>query len=107
LFYEKQRRSASHSYGGSHRGNPTPYSRRQEGGAQMLRANHQPNDKEQFPTLDPSIVNAAIPTFYIGHNKAGFWVAREVKGRVGGIFLFKSSALSFAKRRGGDARRYS
>jgi hypothetical protein len=51
-----------------------------------------------FQPLDPDIVNAAIPAFFVGRNQEGFWLARDVKGRVGGIFLFESSALSFARR---------
>ena len=52
----------------------------------------------QFQPLDPDIVNEAIPAFFIGRNKEGFWVARDAKGRIGGIFLLESSALSFARR---------
>jgi hypothetical protein len=52
----------------------------------------------RFQPLDPSIVNEAIPAFFIGRNKDGLWVGRDVSGRVGGIFLFRSSALSFARR---------
>ena len=52
----------------------------------------------QFQPLDPGIVNEAIPAFFIGRNKEGLWVAREVKGRIGGLFLLKNSALSFARR---------
>ena len=48
--------------------------------------------------LDPDVVSAAIPAFFIGRNSAGLWVAREANGRVGGLFLFKSSAIDFAKR---------
>ena len=51
-----------------------------------------------FQALDPGIVNEAIPAFFIGRNKDGFWLARDVKGKFGGIFLFESSALSFARR---------
>ena len=51
-----------------------------------------------FQPLDPGIVNEAIPAFFIGRNREGFWLARDVKGKVGGIFLFESSALSFARR---------
>ena len=47
---------------------------------------------------DPSILSEAIPLFFIGRNKDGFWVAREADGRVGGIFLHKHSALRFANR---------
>ena len=50
-----------------------------------------------FQPLDPGIVNESIPAFFIGRNKEGFWVARDVKGRIGGIFLLENSALSFAK----------
>ncbi|MBR0842550.1 hypothetical protein JQ607_20310 [Bradyrhizobium liaoningense] len=48
--------------------------------------------------LDPDVVSAAIPAFFIGRNGAGLWVAREANGRVGGLFLFKSSAVDFANR---------
>lgn len=47
---------------------------------------------------DPSILNEAIPLFYIGQNLDGFWVARDANGQVGGIFLRKQSALNFANR---------
>ena len=52
----------------------------------------------QFQPLDPGIVNEAIPAFFVGRNKEGFWVARDAKGRIGGIFLLENSALSFARR---------
>ena len=52
----------------------------------------------QFRPLDPGIVNEAIPAFFIGRNMEGFWVARDVKGQIGGIFLLKNSAVSFARR---------
>jgi hypothetical protein len=52
----------------------------------------------QFLPLDPGIVSEAIPAFFIGRNKEGFWVARDASGRLGGIFLLESSALSFARR---------
>jgi hypothetical protein len=51
-----------------------------------------------FQPLDPDIVNDAIPAFFIGRSKQGFWLARDVKGQMGGIFLFESSALAFARR---------
>jgi hypothetical protein len=53
----------------------------------------------RFQPLDPGIVNDAIPAFFIGRNKEGFWVARDVKGKIGGIFLLETSALSFAKQK--------
>jgi hypothetical protein len=52
----------------------------------------------QFQPLDPAIVNETIPAFFIGRNKEGFWVARDVNGQIGGIFLLEHSALWFAKR---------
>jgi hypothetical protein len=54
-------------------------------------------DNTQFQPLDSGIVSEAIPGFFIGCNSEGFWVARDAKGRIGGLFLFKSSALSFAR----------
>jgi hypothetical protein len=52
----------------------------------------------QFQALDPGIVSATIPAFFIGRNKEGFWVARDANGQIGGIFLLETSALSFARR---------
>jgi hypothetical protein len=57
----------------------------------------------KFQPLDPGIVNAAIPAFFIGRNKEGFWVARDINGQIGGIFLLENSALSFAKTNSGSA----
>jgi len=57
-----------------------------------------PTTTTRFWALDAGIVNEAIPAFFIGRNKEGFWVARDVKGRIGGIFLLENSALSFAQR---------
>ena len=56
-----------------------------------------------FQPLDAGIVSDAIPAFFIGRNSQGFWVARETKGRTGGIFLLESSALSFARTNSGPA----
>jgi hypothetical protein len=56
-----------------------------------------------FQPLDAGIVSDAIPAFFIGRNSQGFWVARETKGRIGGIFLLQSSALSFARTHSGPA----
>jgi hypothetical protein len=55
----------------------------------------------QFQPLDPDILNETIPAFFIGRNKEGFWVARDVKGKIGGIFLLENSALSFARLNSG------
>jgi hypothetical protein len=52
----------------------------------------------QFQPLDPGVVSAAIPAFFIGRNKDGFWVARDAKGQIGGIFLLENSARSFARK---------
>lgn len=54
--------------------------------------------------LDPDVVSVAIPAFFIGRNRAGLWVARESRGRAGGLFLFKSSAIGFARRHSAPAR---
>jgi hypothetical protein len=51
-----------------------------------------------FQPLDPGMVNETIPAFFIGRNRDGFWLARDAKGKTGGIFLFERSALSFARR---------
>jgi len=55
-------------------------------------------DTALFQPLDLDIVSPAIPAFYVGRNQEGFWVARDAKGQAGGLFLFESSALSFARR---------
>jgi hypothetical protein len=52
----------------------------------------------EFRPLDAAIVSEAIPAFFIGRNKQGFWVARDARGKIGGIFLLESSALSFARQ---------
>jgi hypothetical protein len=51
-----------------------------------------------FLPLDPGAVSDAIPAFFIGRNREGLWVARESKGRIGGLFLFETGARSFARR---------
>jgi hypothetical protein len=56
-----------------------------------------------FKPLDAGIVSDAIPAFFVGRNSQGFWVARETNGRIGGIFLLESSALSFARTNSGAA----
>jgi len=48
---------------------------------------------------DASVLGKAIPLFFIGRNKNGLWVAREVEGRMGGVFLLKQSALHFVQRK--------
>ena len=69
-------------------------------------AHRRPEDQQAIALkpLDPDVVSSAIPAFFIGRNGAGLWVAREANGRVGGIFLFKSSAIDFANRQSQPAR---
>ena len=50
---------------------------------------------------DSGVLSESIPLFFIARNRAGLWVAREAEGRAGGIFLFRRSALRFAKRSSG------
>jgi hypothetical protein len=45
-----------------------------------------------------SALSEAIPAFFVGRNKDGFWVARDADAKIGGIFLFEKSALNFADR---------
>jgi hypothetical protein len=52
----------------------------------------------EFRPLDGDIVNETIPAFFVGRNMEGFWLARDAKGQIGGIFLLESSALSFARK---------
>jgi hypothetical protein len=56
----------------------------------------------KFPRrADSGVLSESIPLFFIARNRAGLWVAREAEGRAGGIFLFRRSALRFAKRSSG------
>jgi hypothetical protein len=55
----------------------------------------------QFRPLHPGTVSEAIPAFFIGRNKEGFWIARGADGQIGGIFLLEISAQSFARRNSG------
>ena len=51
-----------------------------------------------FQPIDADVLNASIPAFFIGKDRDGFWLVRDVNGRIGGIFLLESSALAFARR---------
>jgi hypothetical protein len=62
----------------SNRGNPR--------GAQTLRR------------PDARILNEAIPLVAIGRNRSGLWIARDCEGSTGRAFIFKGSAIRFAKR---------
>jgi hypothetical protein len=64
-------------------------------GSQALKPSTSPSC---FQPLDPGIISASIPTFFVGRDRDGFWLARDLKGENGGIFLFKNSALAFARR---------
>jgi hypothetical protein len=63
----------------------------------ILPTDHPTTLTAQFQPLDPDVVSEGIPAFFIGRNKEGFWVARDAKGQIGGIFLLENSALSFAR----------
>jgi hypothetical protein len=56
------------------------------------------SDHAAFVPPDPSVLNASIPAFFIGQDRDGLWIAREVRGSTGGIFLLESSALAFARK---------
>jgi hypothetical protein len=56
-----------------------------------------------FQPLDPAVISASIPAFFVGRNRDGFWLARDAKGENGGIFLLKSSALAFVRRASGSS----
>jgi hypothetical protein len=48
---------------------------------------------------DYHVLSTAIPLFYIGQNRHGFWIVCEAEGRSGGLFLRRQSALRFARER--------
>jgi hypothetical protein len=47
---------------------------------------------------DARILNEAIPLVAIGRNRAGLWIARDCDSSSGRAFIFKGSAIRFAKR---------
>jgi hypothetical protein len=51
------------------------------------------------PRRDQTVLSDSIPLFFVGRNRSGFWVARESQGRCGGLFLFKDSAVRFARKK--------
>ncbi|WP_024507992.1 hypothetical protein [Bradyrhizobium sp. ARR65] len=55
----------------------------------------------EFGLLDPNVISGSIPAFFIGRNTDGLWVVREAKGRIGGLFILKRSAISFAHDQSG------
>jgi hypothetical protein len=61
-------------------------------------SNKQSNTVLEFPKRpDSTVLNETIPLFYIGQNRKGRWVVREAGGRSGGLFLFRRSAVRFAR----------
>jgi hypothetical protein len=58
------------------------------------------------PFLRPGVevLSEAIPVFFIGRNREGFWVARDTDGRSGGLFWRREAALRFAQRSAAPAR---
>lgn len=54
-----------------------------------------------FLRPDPEVLSEAIPVFFIGRNRDGYWVARDAEGRFGGLFWRKEGALRFARRSAG------
>lgn len=59
---------------------------------------HMQSMSTPFQPIDADVLNASIPAFFIGKDRDGFWLVRDVNGRIGGIFLLESSALAFARR---------
>ncbi len=53
--------------------------------------------------LEPGIISDVIPAFFVGRNHDGLWIAREAKGTIGGLFLCKESAISFAREQSGSS----
>jgi hypothetical protein len=70
---------------------------RERARAERLSAKQPAKVTAEFRPLDGDIVNEAIPAFFIGRNMEGFWLARDAKGQIGGIFLLENSAVSFAR----------
>jgi len=46
----------------------------------------------------PEDLSEAIPVFFIGRNKDGYWVVRGADGKSGGLFWRKQAAIRFATR---------
>ena len=47
---------------------------------------------------DPGVLNGSVPLFFISPDRDGFWIACESDFHIGGIFLFRRSAMRFAQR---------
>jgi hypothetical protein len=50
-----------------------------------------------FVRPGPEVLSEAIPVFFIGRNRDGFWVARNADGKFGGLFWSKEAATRFTK----------
>jgi hypothetical protein len=60
---------------------------------------HDATGRTGFPDRPNSrILSESIPLYFIARNKNGFWVVREAAGRCCGVFLFRRSALRFARK---------
>jgi hypothetical protein len=58
----------------------------------------------KFPARpERDILSESIPFFFVARNRVGLWIVREAEGRTGGVFLFKKSALRFAKKNSGTS----
>lgn len=76
-----------------------PFTRDQAKSAVRRKPRPLPIAVQKFPQRpDASIINELIPLCYIGQNRKGRWVVRELEGRSGGLFLFKQWAVRFARR---------
>lgn len=63
-----------------------------------------PHTSGKFPRRPESdVLSNSIPLFFIARNKVCLWIARDEEGRRGGVFLFKKSALRFAKKNSGTS----
>jgi hypothetical protein len=60
-------------------------------------------DAQALRRPDARILNKAIPLVAIGRNHAGLWVARDCDSSTGRAFIFKGSAIRFAKRMKGSS----
>ncbi|MDH2349398.1 hypothetical protein QCM77_08960 [Bradyrhizobium sp. SSUT18] len=54
--------------------------------------------------LDPDVVSASIPAFFIGRNTAGLWIARDANGRIGGLSCSRARRSISANRQSKPAR---
>jgi hypothetical protein len=57
-----------------------------------------PRGSQALRRPDARILNEAIPLVAVGRNHAGLWIARDCDSSTGRAFIFKGSAIRFAKR---------